>query len=154
VFAEKFMSEFESCSCDECKAMCERRPCWPTPDDAQRLIDAGHADRLMLDWWFDNEQDKTVHVLTPAITGRESGQAPAIPSGRCTFLNEKGLCQLHDLSLKPAEGKLALCKERTPAGLHEQIAQTWNGTDSKAVIDAWEAGGRGRNQLIQRKKTE
>ena len=117
--------------------MCERRPCWPTPDDAQRLIDAGHADRLMLDWWFDHAQNKTVYVLTPAIAGREGGQAPAIPSGRCTFLNAQGLCQLHDLGLKPTEGKQALCKERTPAGLHEQIGQTWDGAAGKAVIDAW-----------------
>jgi hypothetical protein len=148
--------DFEACSCDECKAMCERRPCWPTPDDAQRLIDAGYANRLMLDWWFDKAQDKTVYVLTPAIVGREAGQAPAIPSGRCTFLNEQGLCRLHDLGLKPTEGRQALCKERTPAGLHEQIGQTWEGSAGKTVIDAWEAGQRGRNQphRQKRKKTE
>jgi hypothetical protein len=141
-----------SCSCPECKAMCERRPCWPTPEDAQRLINAGLADRLMLDWWFDHAQNKTVHVLTPAIAGREAGQAPAIPSGRCTFLNEQGLCRLHDLDLKPTEGKQALCKERTPAGLHEQVAQTWDSAFGKTVIDAWEACGRGRNQPHPRKK--
>ena len=134
--------------------MCERRPCWPTPDDAQRLIDAGHADRLMLDWWFDNEQNKTVYVLTPAITGREGGQAPAIPSGRCTFFSDEGLCRLHDLGLKPTEGRQALCKERTPDGLHEQVGRTWDGADGKTVIDAWEAGGLGRNQPIRRKKRQ
>jgi hypothetical protein len=143
--------EVIACSCDECKAMCERRPCWPTPDDAQRLIDAGFAERLMLDWWFDRAQDKTVHVLTPAIAGREGGQAPAIPSGRCTFLSDDGLCGLHNFGLKPTEGKQALCKERTPAGLHEQIAQTWQSDAGKAVIDAWEAGGRGRNQLRKKR---
>ena len=142
--------DFEACSCAECKAMCERRPCWPTPDDAQRLIDAGHAKRLMLDWWFDNAQNKTVYVLTPAIAGREAGQAPAIPSGRCTFLNEQGLCQLHDLGLKPTEGKQALCNERTPVDLHVQIGQTWDGAEGKTVIDAWEAAGHGRN--LPRKK--
>lgn len=38
------------CSCDSCKAMCER-PCWPSPEDAERLIDAGYGDKLMLDFW-------------------------------------------------------------------------------------------------------
>lgn len=148
------MTDFEACTCEECKAMCERRPCWPTPDDAQRLIDAGFADRLMLDWWFDHTQDKTVYVLTPAIAGREGRQAPAIPSGRCAFLDAQGLCQLHDLNLKPSEGKQALCKERTPADLHERIAQTWQGADGKAIIDAWEAGRRGRNQPRRKRRPD
>ena len=132
--------------------MCERRPCWPTPDDARRLIDASHAGKLMLDWWFDTAQNKTVYVLTPAIVGRESGQAPAIPSGRCTFLSDDGLCRLHDLGLKPTEGTLALCKERTPSGLHEQVAKTWDSAAGKAVIDAWEAQGRGRNLPLSRQR--
>ena len=118
--------------------MCERRPCWPTPDDAQRLIDAGYADHMMLDWWFDTAVEKTIYLLTPAIAGRESGQAPAIPSGRCTFLDEHGLCRLHAAGLKPAEGKLALCKGRTPADLHERIAATWDAIEGRDLIDRWE----------------
>ena len=130
---------FTACACPECQAMCQRRPCWPTPLDAQRLIDAGYADRLMIDWWFDRAQNKTVYVLTPAIAGRESGEAPAHPTGRCAFLNENNLCDLHDLDLKPTEGRIALCHDRTPADLHEQIGQTWDGDEGRGVIDRWEA---------------
>ena len=125
--------------------MCERRPCWPTPEDAQQIIDAGSADRLMLDWWFDTAAEKTVYVLTPAIVGRESGQAPAIPSGRCTFLDGQGLCQLHTPGLKPTEGKQALCEGRTPEGLHERIAGAWDTSEGRDLIDRWERdGARGR----------
>jgi hypothetical protein len=125
--------------------MCTRRPCWPTPADAQRLIDTGLADRLMLDWWFDTDANRTVYLLTPAIVGRESRQAPAIPSGQCTFLDANGLCQLHDRGLKPTEGQLALCNGRTPVGLHERIGQTWDTTEAQTQIDRWERdGARGR----------
>lgn len=130
---------FTACACEECQAMCQRRPCWPTPADVQHLIAAGYADRLMLDWWFDREQNKTIYILTPAIAGRESSEAPAHPSGPCTFLDENNLCRLHDLDLKPTEGQLALCHNRTPDGLHEQIGQTWNGDVGRALIDRWES---------------
>lgn len=38
------MSELESCTCEECQAMC-RQPCWPTPDEARALIKAGYSHR-------------------------------------------------------------------------------------------------------------
>ncbi len=140
---------FQACSCAECVAMCKRRPCWPTPDDAQRLVEAGYADRLMVDWWFDREQNTTIYLLTPAIAGREGGEAPVHPEGQCTFLNEAGLCQLHDLSLKPTEGQLALCQNRTPEGLHEQIGRAWDTAAAQKLIDRWEADPpRGRQLLF------
>jgi hypothetical protein len=129
--------------------MCRHRPCWPTPDDAQHLIEAGYADRLMVDWWFDRDKDKTIYLLTPALAGCESGEAPAQPEGPCTFLDADGLCQIHDSGLKPSEGQLALCRNRTPERLHEQIARTWDGADAQRLIDQWEAQPpRGRRLLF------
>ena len=129
--------------------MCQRRPRWPTPDDARRLIDAGYADRLMVDWWFDRDLNKTIYLLTPAIAEREGGEAPAHPEGACTFLNAGGLCQIHDSGLKPTEGQIALCGNRTPAGLHEQVARMWNDDKAQALIDHWEANPpRGRRLLF------
>ena len=139
----------QACACAECVAMCQHRPCWPTPEDAQRLIEAGYADRLMVDWWFDRDLNKTIYLLTPAIAGRESGEAPAHPEGQCTFLNADGLCQIHDSGLKPTEGQIALCGDRTPEGLHEQIARTWDEVAAQALIDRWEADPpRGRRLLF------
>src|SRR3972149_5808564 len=104
-----------------------------------RLIEAGYADSPMLDWCFDRDQSKTVCLLTPAIWGRESGEAPVHPSGPCTFLDEQNLCRLHDLGLKPTEGQLALCNDRTPEGLHEQIGHAWDCDEGRALVDQWEA---------------
>ncbi len=143
----------QACTCPECVAMCQHRPCWPTPDDARRLIETGYADRLMVDWWFDRERDKTIYLLTPAIAGRESGEAPAHPEGQCTFLDADGLCRLHDSGLKPTEGQIALCGNRTPEGLHEQIARTWNAVDAQTLIDQWETNPlRGRRLLVSTMK--
>jgi hypothetical protein len=138
-----------ACACPECVAMCQHRPCWPTPDDVRHLIEAGYADRLMVDWWFDRDKNKTIYLLTPAIAGRESGEAPAHPEGQCTFLDTDGLCQIHDNGLKPTEGQIALCGDRTPEGLHEQIARTWDDAAAQALIDRWEAKPpRGRRLLF------
>lgn len=128
-----------ACACTECQAMCHRRPCWPTPTDAQALMAAGYSHDLMLDWWVDPEQQQTVYLLTPAIAGRESHVAPPIPNGRCTFLDTAGLCRLHDSGLKPTEGQLALCQNRTPPDLHEQIGRTWNNPAGRALIHQWES---------------
>ena len=72
---------------------------------------------------FDRDKNKTIYLLTPAIVGRETGEAPAHPEVQCTFLDEAGLCRLHDLGLKPTEGRVALCSNRTPEELHGQIAR-------------------------------
>ncbi len=103
----------------------------------------------MLDWWFDQDQNKTIYLLTPAIVGREGGEAPAHPDGQCTFLDEMGLCHLHKDGLKPTESQLALCKNRTPSGLHEQAAHAWDGVEAQALVDCWEANPpRGRRLLF------
>jgi hypothetical protein len=117
--------------------MCQRRPCWPTPEDAQRLIAANLGGRLMRDWWFDHAQDKTILILTPALQGREASEAPAYPKGPCTFVDAEGLCQLHSLGLKPTEGRLALCHNRTPENLHADTGRTWDSEAGRAVIQHW-----------------
>lgn len=126
-----------ACDCPECRAMCTRRPCWPTPADAERLVAAGFGGRLMREWWFDHSQEKTVFMLTPALAGREGAESPAHPSGPCTFLTADGLCELHAPGLKPTEGRQALCHNRTPGDLHESIGQTWNNAEALALVQRW-----------------
>ena len=103
----------------------------------------------MVDWWFDRDKDKTIYLLTPAIVGREAGEAPAHPEGQCTFLDAAGLFRLHALGLKPTEGRIALCGGRTPEGLHEQIARTWDDAEAQALIDRWEANPPRGRRLLQ-----
>lgn len=88
------------CKCNRCKTQCFH-PCLPTPEDVEKLINNGFGDKLMLiDWtgalnagWL----NKSVLMITPKLKSDDSS---------CIFF-ENGLCQLHDLGLKPTEGKLS-----------------------------------------------
>lgn len=92
----------------------------------------------MVDWWVD-PAGRTIYLLSPAIRGQETAVAPAEPRGDCTFRTPDGLCALHDAGLKPTEGRLALCQNRTPNGLHGRIAQSWDGEDGRGLLMAWES---------------
>lgn len=114
--------------------MCETRPCWPTPDEAKAIIEAGLGDRLMLDYW--ESDDGPINIVSPAIQGRESDHAPFFPHGQCTFL-KGGRCELHDLGLKPVEGRLAHHDGRGGEALHEAVAESWRNEQSQAFADTW-----------------
>lgn len=129
--------------CVEGLEMCETRPCWGTPEDIRRIISAGFANRLMVDWWsgtldgFDSPD-----IIGPAIAGKEAGYAGARPDGRCTFLTSDGKCELHALGLKPSEGAIACCKRAHLGGggkhsLHRQIAKTWATQEGQALAAEW-----------------
>lgn len=127
-----------ACACGECVAMCTRRPCWPTPEEAGRLIDAGHGGRLMLDYWA-AAHGPDIYLLGTAIISREGQDAPWWPMGRCTFLTADRRCELHDAGLKPAEGRLAIHgRGSTNARLHEAVARTWGTDAGRAMVERWE----------------
>jgi len=158
-----------SCACTTCQGMCLHRPCWGTPAEIQRIIDAGHGGKLMLNFWQPDERmvdavtgDK-VYILTPATPMHEGRWAPEIGlrgymlwkqglqsdpfAWRCVFLNGEKRCDLHDLKLKPIEGRLASClpeNSAAPGGprnnVHFEVAQTWNTSQGRAVVRAWRAG--------------
>lgn len=127
--------------------MCTRRPCWPTPLEAQAIIDAGKGDRLMLDYWVgsitDCDDDQCWHadvsevlILGPAIVGHESGHAPSFPVGRCAFLSPDGKCELYD-GLQPLEGRLADCQNDLTINIHEAVARTWANPTAQEVALAF-----------------
>lgn len=125
--------------------MC-KRPCWGTPEDAKRLIDAGYGHRLTRDFWGSREDGVNVdtHILCPALKGYEGTKAPFFPRSEegCTFWKD-GLCELHDLGLKPIEGKLATCKpseldESGEIALHEEIYLTWKNPEAQQFVMDWE----------------
>lgn len=125
------------CSCHKCVKMCEDRPCWPTPEEADQLIENGFADKLMLDWWSAcGPDDEDIFLLGPAIVGREGQYAPSFPWGRCNLLTENGMCSLHDKGLKPLEGRLANCKTDQPK-LHGFVARKWDCELGRAVVARW-----------------
>ena len=119
------------CSCTECKDMC-RRPCWGTPEDARRLIEAGHARRLMIDYWQGFDSD--ILILCPAVKGHEGQWAPSCPTGGCTFQTADGMCEVHPI--KPTEGAVAI-HNQYHKNLHWEMAQSWDNDDGRAVIQLW-----------------
>ena len=93
-----------TCACARCRAMCEFSTCLPTEAEAQQLIDAGYGDRLATYRWPDSPRA----VTGPAPKGKEGQTLATTMSGACTFRLPDGRCELHDLGLKPLEGRLAL----------------------------------------------
>ncbi len=153
------------CACEKCVHAC-RRPCWPTPAEAKALIDAGHGDKLMADYWHGSTKtekpvpgDPDVFILSPANPGYEGQLAPAfsifdlllsvtgggheLGSG-CVF-HVNGLCALHDAGLKPIEGRLALLCAPAQDGeggdsMHHEIAKLWETDEGRAVVAEWKTG--------------
>ena len=97
-------------------------------------MDKGFARRLMRDYWETSKMH--VDILCPALIGFEAGRAPFWPTGHCTFQNEQGLCELHDLKLKPLEGRVSSCKS-FHKGLHEAMMQAWNNPEAQEIVRQW-----------------
>jgi hypothetical protein len=113
----KLMSQTSEnkCSCNTCKSMCRRSPCIGTPADMLALINAGFTDKLCLTEWLAGKAAGVLpelHMVTPLYD---------YDHGCCSFLTGEGLCQLHDLGLKPIEGKLASCKNKGTAQVKHHV---------------------------------
>ena len=120
-----------SCDCNVCRAMCHRTFCWPTPQEANHLLDAGHLPQLDLDY-HQNYDHKTqrflpvVWAVRPKLRGTE-----IFPQG-CIFQKE-GLCELHGKH-KPLEGRLAH-HSGTPTSLRSQMAKLWDTPEGRQVVE-------------------
>ena len=121
------------CSCPKCVDMCRRRMCWPTPEEAKKLIIGGYADSLLRDWL----DEPYIELLTPANKGYEGRTVAFLPETPCTFLTEANLCELHDLKLKPLEGRVASCKDLLTAEIHKKIARMWQTTKGEQIVSKW-----------------
>lgn len=135
----------EHCSCKKCQSKCSR-PCWPLPEEAQAIIDAGFGDRLMIDYWA-KVTGKDTELLCPALVGYEGEFAPWWTRGMCTFYDTAGLCVLHDLGLKPVEARVAphsqfeYHKNKDHQynfnSLHEMVSKTWENKEARKIIKQW-----------------
>jgi hypothetical protein len=128
------------CACDACKNMCETTPCWGTPQEMKKIIDAGLGDRLGIVTWHGWGKSD---VLAPARRGDEGEEQRLSIFDRkmpCTFYRE-GKCELHDKGLKPIEGRTAihhghpgydLCD-----GLRKELGDMWDSPEGKQVMSDW-----------------
>ena len=122
------------CACDKCKKMCLTQPCLGTPDDIYKIIAAGHSSKLSLSYWLTgmvtDSFDRPVQMIQPK----------ALEDGSCAFLDDQNLCTLHDLGLKPTEGKVAIHSEKPvndfKQTINYKVAMTWinkNGVNNPAA---------------------
>lgn len=115
------------CSCEECQDMCRQRVCWPTPEEARKLMEK-FGTRLGLDYW---EDDSPIFIVCPAIMGHEGEKFGWWPAGQCTFLRN-GLCEVH--TIKPSEGAISIHDKKFPE-LHAKIARLWDSDVGRAVVE-------------------
>lgn len=104
------------CKCAVCQSQC-RNPCLGTPDDIIRIIEAGYADKLSLTAWMVGIRAGKLDFPIPMV------QAKVTESG-CVFF-KNGLCELHELGLKPTEGKLSNHTTRLDNYIFE-LSLSWN----------------------------
>ena len=120
------MNITNACSCTTCQNMC-KTPCLGTPDDILKLIEAGYADRLAPTEWayglLVGTHTTTIMMMQPKLAS----------NGYCTFYKD-GLCELHDLGLKPTEGRLAHCSTKGTVITREQLHET----PLYGVVREWE----------------
>lgn len=111
-----------ACKCQACKNQC-RTPCLGTPQDILKLIEAGYMDNLKPTYWcvglILGKLDYSIAMV----------QAEQTSEGWCVF-HKDGLCQLHDLGLKPTEGRLSMHDIKPEnyvfsKGLAYNVAKEW-----------------------------
>jgi hypothetical protein len=123
-----------SCNCAQCQAMCNSSTCLPTPQEARELLRRGYAERLATYRFMPDPAQ--LAVLGPAPRGQEGAEdLPHTQAGPCTFFHN-GLCELHDLRLKPLEGRLAHHSiPWQPVRMH--LLSHWKGRQFDSVTTAW-----------------
>ena len=120
------------CKCQKCKQQC-KTPCLGTPEDILRLIKAGYKERLAIThWWVGIARGK---LDFPVIMI----QARQEENGYCTFFHD-GLCELHELGLKPTEGRLShhsITKENFKFGksLSWNVAKEWMDMRNGEIVE-------------------
>lgn len=86
------------CNCIQCQKQC-KTPCLGTPDDILLLINNGYKEKLSKTLWC-------VGMLTGHLRAPVAMVQSIKTDKGCTFFKD-GLCELHDLGLKPTEGRFS-----------------------------------------------
>lgn len=105
------------CRCARCVQMCRNAPCLGTPQDIERLMDAGHYVRLRPTRWTAGRGNGVPEIRMIQVERTKGGACAMLANGRCT---------LHAAGLKPTEGVLA-CHEavRLDESPTYAVALTW-----------------------------
>lgn len=108
--------------------MCLNSPCFGTPEDINKLVLAGYKDSLGPILWIDRQWNGLWPTVSPLKTGNG-----------CIFLTDNGLCSLHNVGLKPLEGRVAIHDNPDPKKLRRQICFTWVNQSGFDVLNMFNA---------------
>lgn len=119
------------CKCKLCQSQCHT-PCLGTPEDIEKIIDAGYKDKLSVTIWGIGMLLGAINFPIPMI------QAIQTDTG-CIF-QENGLCILHDKGLKPTEGKLShhstkIDNFKFSKSISWNVAKEWISEDNLPVME-------------------
>nr|DAI76531.1 MAG TPA: hypothetical protein [Caudoviricetes sp.] len=120
------------CKCQACVNQC-RTPCLGTPEDIMRLIEAGYTGKLAVTGWSVGLVLGRIDRIIPMVQPLKAN------NGFCVF-HKDGLCELHDLGLKPTEGKLShhsIKADNTNfrKSLSYNVAKEWEDPANRELID-------------------
>ncbi len=120
------------CHCERCRNQC-RTPCLGTPQDILQLIKSGFKNRMEPSFWAVGLVLGKFPFPIPMV------QARLEANGFCTFYHN-GLCELHNLGLKPTEGTLShhtITIENLDfsRSLSWNVAKSWLDDRNQPVID-------------------
>ena len=126
----------ECLNCKDGINMCKMRPCWGTIGDFKKIINAGHQEKLMIDYYSHNDlnKGKRVYFLSGASNGNECSKADWNPKGECIFLVDNK-CSINHI--KPTIGAVACCKTPTDLKVMHACLRTWNTKQGKDLIEKW-----------------
>jgi hypothetical protein len=126
------------CSCSECRDMCKTR-CWPSPEEARKMIEVGLAFRMMKETHYIRNVEGEVYVICPAIPLFGGKDAPwAVARKGCVFFTRDQKCELHGTGYKPIEARLADCRFETQDDLHDGVGALWGSEEGREVVGLWE----------------
>jgi hypothetical protein len=123
------------CKCEGCQNMCMTSPCFPTPQEVEVLIEEGFGDQLAPTMFINIHDGKKYSLIAPiGIETVHDIDGIKVKLPTCTFFNDKK-CQLHNLCLKPLEGRLANHNntEEDSLNLRLHVLESW-GTLLDSVI--------------------
>lgn len=122
------------CKCNLCKQQCTTTPCLGTPEDIEKIIDAGYGERIFLTDWAAGKlmgiTNEVIEIFAPEYDEQKKA---------CTFFND-GLCELHHKGLKPTEGKLShhshkLDNFQVSKSLSWNVVKEWTNPDNQEIVD-------------------
>lgn len=135
-----------TCNCETCQSMCGV-PCFPSPDEARKLIRLGYGPQLMLNSRWKYPEDKEVFLVCPAHKWAGGASDWGSTHQGCT-LQKKGKCTIHNVC-KPIEGRLAICEGREPVDLRDRVVAMWNNPSAQRLVKRWiQEFGKNKERLM------